>query len=62
MAYLFRHDWGADTLRINGRFRASFRAYRSLTRQLVLASLQNRGLSLTWPTLWSREIRRSRLF
>jgi hypothetical protein len=43
LQFLFEHDWGCDTLWVNGRFRSSVRAARRLRRAFSLGSLNNTG-------------------
>lgn len=46
LAFMFRFDWGVDTLSVNGRFRASPAGYRRLLRTFVLGPLRNNGRRL----------------
>ena len=43
LAYLFRFDWGLDTLFVNGRFHSGNGGIRKLLRTLALGSLSNVG-------------------
>jgi L-ascorbate metabolism protein UlaG (beta-lactamase superfamily) len=43
LAYLFRFDWGLDTLFVNGRFHSDNGGIRKLLRTLALGSLANIG-------------------
>jgi UDP-MurNAc hydroxylase len=43
LAYLFRFDWGLDTLFVNGRFHSNNGGIRRLLRTLALGSLTNVG-------------------
>ena len=57
LAYLFRFDWGLDTLFISGRFHSGRGGIRKLLRTLALGSLSNVGkrfspkLILDWDLL-----------
>lgn len=44
LAYLFRFDWGLDTLQVSARFTASKAGFRKLVRTFGLGSLNNMGL------------------
>ncbi len=44
LAYLFRFDWGLDTLQVGGRFSASKPGFRRLICTFSLGSLNNMGL------------------
>lgn len=44
LAYLFRFDWGLDTLQVSGRFTASKAGFRKLIRTFSIGSLNNMGL------------------
>ncbi|HLF18213.1 MAG TPA: MBL fold metallo-hydrolase [Candidatus Omnitrophota bacterium] len=46
LAYIFQHDWGLNTLNVNGRFRASQKNYRKLKKTLFLGILNNTGRTL----------------
>jgi hypothetical protein len=43
LAYLFRFDWGLDTLQVGGRFQADKAGFRKLLRTFCLGSLNNIG-------------------
>jgi hypothetical protein len=43
LAYVFRFDWGLDTLFVNGRFHSGRRGLNKLLRTLALGSLNNIG-------------------
>lgn len=47
LAYLFRFDWGLDTLQVNGRFTASKAGFRKLIRTFSIGSLNNMGLQFS---------------
>jgi len=46
LAYLLRFEWGFDTLRVNGRFRANRPEYGAAVRTLSVAVLNNAGRSV----------------
>jgi UDP-MurNAc hydroxylase len=46
LAYLFRHDWGLDTLHVSGRFRAEKGGLSKLIRTFSAGSLNNIGRRL----------------
>jgi L-ascorbate metabolism protein UlaG (beta-lactamase superfamily) len=43
LAYIFRHDWGYETLEVNGRFRATPAGHRKMVKSLFLGPLNNTG-------------------
>ena len=43
LAYVFRFDWGMDTLTVNGRFRAKDEGYRRFIKTFAPGSLNNLG-------------------
>jgi len=51
LAYIFRHDWGYETLEVNGRFRATPDGHRKMVKSLFLGSLNNTGRFLRLRTL-----------
>lgn len=43
LAYIFKHDWGFDTLTVNGRFLATQPSYKKLIKTFFLGPLNNTG-------------------
>lgn len=43
LAYIFKHDWGFDTLTVNGRFLATQPNYKRLIKTFFLGPLNNTG-------------------
>ncbi|MBV7334683.1 MBL fold metallo-hydrolase [Chloroflexi bacterium TSY] len=52
LAFVFRHDWGFDTLTVNGRFQASQHNYKRMIKAFFLGSLNNTGRALHPKTLF----------
>jgi hypothetical protein len=50
-AYTLKFDWGADTLSVNGRFRASPAGYRKMLRTFGPSLLNNNGRALAFRLL-----------
>ena len=51
LSYLFRFNWGFDTLTINGRFKASMDGYKKMKKTFALGSLNNSGHYIEIPSL-----------
>jgi hypothetical protein len=51
LAYTMKFDWGADTLSVNGRFRATSSGYRKMLRTFGPSLLNNNGRGLTFRLL-----------
>jgi beta-lactamase family protein len=51
LAYIFRHDWGYESLEVNGRFRATPAGHRKMVKSLFVGSLNNTGRFLKLRTL-----------
>lgn len=43
LSYVFRFNWGYDTLMVNGRFEADMRNYNKMTKTFSLGTLNNTG-------------------
>ncbi len=43
LAYVFQHDWGYDTLEVNGRFRATPGGHKIMVKNFFLGPLNNTG-------------------
>jgi len=43
LAYVFKFDWGIDTLEVNGRFRATQQGHKRLIKTFFLGALNNTG-------------------
>ena len=43
LSYIFRFDWGYDTLMVNGRFEADMRNFNKMTKTFSLGTLNNTG-------------------
>lgn len=43
LAYVFRHDWGYDTLEVNGRFQATPSGHKTMVKNFFLGPLNNTG-------------------
>ncbi len=43
LAYVFKHDWGYDTLEVNGRFRATPTGHKTMVKNFFLGPLNNTG-------------------
>lgn len=52
LAFVFRFDWGLDTLDVNGRFRASPEGHKRLIKTFFLGPLNNTGRYLHPSTLF----------
>jgi UDP-MurNAc hydroxylase len=52
LAYIFKHDWGYDTLEVNGRFRATPRGHKTMVKTFFLGPLNNTGRYLHPRTLF----------
>lgn len=52
LAYIFRHDWGFDTLTVNGRFQATQSDYKRLVKTFFLGPLNNTGRYLRLSALF----------
>jgi len=50
-AYTLKFDWGADTLSVNGRFRATPAGYRKMLRSFGPSLLNNNGRALAFRLL-----------
>lgn len=53
LIFLLKHDFGLDTLSVNGRFRESRNGFRQAVRALFFGSLNSTGISLSLPSLLS---------
>jgi len=51
LLFIFRNDFGFDTLTVNGRFEATAAGFSKMTRSLSIGSLNAMGLSLSWSLL-----------
>src|SRR5690606_16413756 len=47
LAYVFRFDWGYDTLTVNGRFRADMQGFSKMTKLFAVGPLNNTGRSIS---------------
>ncbi len=56
--YLLRHDWGYDTLAVNGRFEADLDGFKKMKKLLSIGSLNNAGHRLTVGLLFDRDFLR----
>jgi hypothetical protein len=54
LAFVFRFDWGADTLYVNGRFRCPTGAHGKVFRGLSLGTLNNGGRRLGFALAFDR--------
>ena len=52
LAYVFNHDWGYDTLEVNGRFRATPEGHKRMVKTFFLGPLNNTGRYLHPKTLF----------
>lgn len=52
LAYVFNHDWGYDTLEVNGRFRATSDGHKRMVKTFFLGPLNNTGRYLHPKTLF----------
>ncbi|MEZ4673629.1 MAG: hypothetical protein R2932_05205 [Caldilineaceae bacterium] len=52
LAYVLRHDWGYDTLEVNGRFRATPEGHKRMVKTFFLGPLNNTGRYLHPKTLF----------
>ncbi len=51
LAYVLQHDWGYDTLEVNGRFRATPAGHKRMVKTFFLGPLNNTGRHLRLGTL-----------
>ncbi|MCY4280113.1 MAG: MBL fold metallo-hydrolase [Acidimicrobiaceae bacterium] len=58
LEYLLRHDWGYDTLAVNGRFEADLDGFKKMKKTLSIGSLNNAGHRLTVGLLFDRDFLR----
>ncbi len=56
--YLLRHEWGYDTLAINGRFEADLSGYTKMKKLFAVGSLNNAGRRLSTGLLFDRTLLR----
>ena len=56
--YLLRHEWGYDTLAINGRFEADLSGYTKMKKLFAVGSLNNAGRRLSAGLLFDRTLLR----
>ena len=56
--YLLRHEWGFDTLAVNGRFEADLSGFAKLKKLFAVGSLNNAGRRLSAGLLLDRDILR----
>ena len=56
--YLLRHEWGFDTLAINGRFEADLGGFSKMKKLFAVGSLNNAGRRLSAGLLLDRDILR----
>lgn len=61
LAYLFRFDWGLDTLQVGGRFSAEKSGFQKLIRTFGIGSLNNMGIRfgaglVSYPRLVQRAV------
>ena len=60
LSYMFRHMWGGETLRINGRFQVPPDGhYANFDRYITLGNLANHGRSYAWHLLTHTPVYRS---
>ncbi len=52
LAYVLNHDWGYDTLEVNGRFRATVNGHKRMVKTFFLGPLNNTGRYLHPKTLF----------
>jgi len=52
LVYVFCHDWGYDTLEVNGRFRATAEGHKRMVKTFFLGPLNNTGRHLHPRTLF----------
>ena len=52
LAYVFKFDWGYDTLMVNGRFRASMNNFNKMTKTFSIGTLNNTGRFLGFRLLF----------
>jgi hypothetical protein len=53
LLFMFNHEFGFDTLTVNGRFEASPDGFAKMTRSFAVGSLNALGLSLSWRLLFN---------
>ena len=56
--YLLRHEWGFDTLAINGRFEADVSGFKKMKKMFAIGSLNNAGRRLSAGLLFDRDLLR----
>ena len=56
--YLLRHEWGYDTLAVNGRFEADLSGFSKMKKTFSIGSLNNAGRSLSLGLLFDRALLR----
>ena len=56
--YLLRHEWGYDTLTVNGRFEADLSGFRKMKKTFSIGSLNNAGYRLSAGLLFDRTLLR----
>ncbi|MEZ4868684.1 MAG: MBL fold metallo-hydrolase [Caldilineaceae bacterium] len=61
LAYVFKHDWGYDTLEVNGRFQATPTGHQKLVKNFFLGPLNNTGRYLHPRTLFEPSFMRRAL-
>lgn len=47
LAFIFRFDWGYDTLTVNGRFRSDMEGFSKMTKLFAVGPLNNTGRSIS---------------
>lgn len=52
LAYVFRFDWGYDTLMVNGRFESSMRNFNKMTKTFSIGTLNNTGRFVSFKLLF----------
>ncbi|MYJ81854.1 MAG: hypothetical protein F4046_08565 [Acidimicrobiaceae bacterium] len=56
--YLLRHEWGYDTLAVNGRFEAGLGGFNKMKKTFSIGSLNNAGRRLSVGLLFDRSLLR----
>ena len=59
LLYVFRFDWGYDTLMVNGRFEASMKNFNKMTKTFSIGTLNNTGRFVSFRLLFDSNFLRS---
>jgi UDP-MurNAc hydroxylase len=56
LLFFFKHEFGFDTLTVNGRFEASAEGFAKMMRSFAVGSLNALGLSISWRLVFSLKL------